>query len=127
MLDELLKQEEQGYFMYGICLPYKWALDWETANNTMLPKKFHNVMCDDVFTSDTNPHYRIHTLFNGVNGKHIIMGREIEKSPDHLDHNGIMRRIIQVPELNSFEIDYLKGLIKKHFGVEGDYHYYYIK
>ena len=84
-------------------------------------------MHDDVFTSDTNPHYRLYALFNGVNGKYIIMGKEVDKTEDHLDHDGIIRRIIQVPELNSFEIDYLKCLIKKHFGVEGDYHYYYIK
>ena len=33
---------------------------------------------------------------------------------------------IEVPELDSFEKDYIKNLVKHHFDVTGEYHYYFV-
>jgi len=89
--------------MYGILVSYDRYTEWEAGTG----RKFPVGVYGDIFC-----------LFNGKDGKFVIVGRKI-KVANH-------ESPILVPELVESEEIEVRGLVLKHFGFEGEFHYYFI-
>ena len=85
------------YFMYGILVPYDKFKDWNLDAND-----------DD-----------ISCIFNGRDGKFLIIGKILEKTNDD---NPII-----IPELEDIEKYIIEKSVQEQFGLEGDFHYYFVK
>jgi hypothetical protein len=92
------------YFMYGILIPHDRYEEWENGTGRKFPVGIYG----DIFC-----------LFDSRDGKFVIVGKKIRatnyESP------------ILVPELTETEENDIKLSVKKHFGIEGDFHYYFVK
>ena len=92
------------YFMYGTIVSYKAYLDLRT-------------MCvvDDIF----EPNNDIQGIFTGRDAEFIIVGKVLETKENNGDAH-------VVPELNDAEINIVRGLIKMKYGIQGEFHYYFV-
>ena len=92
------------YFMYGILVLYDTYLETRTMNTV-----------DDVLNGDDD----IQGIFTARNGDFMIIGKRMNisnaKSP------------IRVPELTELEVFEIENTMKKKFGLEGEFYYYFIK
>lgn len=91
------------YFMYGILIPYDKYKKWEDGTGRKFPVGTYG----DIFC-----------LFNGRDGKYVIVGKKIKASNSESP--------ILVPELTYREEDEIKLSVKNHFGFEGVFHYYFV-
>jgi hypothetical protein len=112
------------YFMYGIYLPFKWYEEWELNNKISFHKTYEKFMNEDIFIDNENIDENIYCLFDGRDGRFIIIGRVLDKSNDN-EMLGTDEPI-KIPELSNFEILYIKSLVKKNFNVDGEFHYYFV-
>lgn len=110
--------------MYGICLPFEWHIEWEKAENKDFYETYEAFMNDDIFIDNSSNNKKIYCLFDGRDGRFIIIGRILNRSDDDevLGDN----KPIVVPNLNDFEKHYIENLVNKHFGVVGEFHYYFV-
>ncbi len=90
------------YFMYGISVPYKDYKDW-----------------------NLNPNEDIFCLFDSRDGKYIIIGRVLEQTNTDKPYLGYKEPFI-VPELEEIDKLIIKNSVKQEFGLEGEFHYYFI-
>jgi hypothetical protein len=101
------------YFMYGISVPYNWYKEWETKTGRSFPVGVYgNIFC----------------LFNGRDGRYIIIGKVLERT-DIEDNNpsymGFKEPLI-VPELEEVDKIIIQNSVKEQFGLEGEFHYYFV-
>lgn len=99
------KNNEQ-YFMYGVMVSYQSYLDMKTL-----------YVVDDVFKCDEG----IQGIFTGRGGDFMIIGQVLKT----IEAND--REAHVVPELNEANMSIIRGLVKKKYGYEGEFHYYFIK
>ena len=83
------------YFMYGILVPYDKFKNWNLD------------AIDD-----------ISCIFNGRDGKFLIIGKILEKTNDD---NPII-----IPELEEVDKIIIQNSVKEQFGLEGESHYYFV-
>lgn len=106
------------YFIYGINLPYEWYVNWEKNHTCSFEDIYKNFITENIYVDDYSTNENLNCLFNGRDGEFLIIGRILEKVNDD--------KPIEIPMLNDFEIQYIKELVKKHFNVDGEFHYYYV-
>lgn len=101
------------YFMYGISVPYNRYKEWEERTGRCFPVGVYgNIFC----------------LFNGRDGRYIIIGKVLERT-DTDDNNpsymGYKEPLI-VPELEEVDKIIIQNSVKEHFDLEGEFHYYFV-
>lgn len=89
--------------MYGILIPYDKYKEWENGTGRKFPVGTYG----DIFC-----------LFNGRDGKYVIVGKKIRASNSESP--------ILVPELTAFEEYEIRLSVLDKFGFEGDFHYYFV-
>ena len=100
------------YFVYGILVPYNWYKEWEEKNH----RNFHSAFADYIGFNAEND---IACLFDNRDEKFIIIGKILEKVNND---NPII-----IPELDDINMELIRYSIKSIFGLEGDFHYYFVK
>lgn len=93
------------YFMYGILVSYNTYLEIN-VNKTV----------EDVLKGDDG----IQGIFTGRNGDFMIIGKVLGTVGDHNEP-------YVVPEIDINEQGEIEGSVYAQFGLEGEFHYYFIK
>ena len=106
------------YFMYGILVPYNWYRKWEQGTGRSFHAVFADFMNDDVDTDD------ISCLFDGRDGRFIIIGKVLERSAD--DEYLGSDQPIRVPEFDEIDKIGIRESVKKNFDLEGQFHFYFV-
>lgn len=107
------------YFIYGISLPVATLQTWERQKGFNFNEVYIEFVNEDAFINSSVEDAGSYCLFNTRDGKFIILGRKIDvHESDESPYKFI--------ELNDFEKDYIKNHVKKHFGIEGEYNYYFV-
>lgn len=98
------------YFMYGILVPYKKYKKWEEGTGRKFPVGIYgNIFC----------------LFDGRDGKYVIIGRVLDKTNNDKPYLGAREPLI-VPELEKADEFIIQNSVKEEFDIEGEFHYYFI-
>jgi hypothetical protein len=98
------------YFMYGIAIPYKRYKEWEEGTGRKFPVGIYgNIFC----------------MFDGRDGKYIIIGRVLDKTTADKPYLGAKEPLI-VPELSKADEAIIKIEVYHDFNIEGEFHYYFI-
>jgi len=114
------------WFMWGIKVPYEWHDEWEKKN----PDKgefypyFESFMDDSAFTSGVNHKEGIFCLFDGRDGKYIIIGRVFQKTRDG-DLLG-EQKPFSPPKLTELEKELIQTSVMRNFGLEGAFDYWFV-
>jgi len=107
------------YFIYGIPLPVETLQSLEVQNNFDFNDAYVEFVNEDAFVNSSVEEANSYCLFNTRDGKFIILGRKIDvHESDESPY--------KFTELNDFEKDYIRNHVKKHFGIEGEYNYYFV-
>ncbi len=113
------------YFMYGIHMPYDWHKEWEGKTGKDFHNTFEEFMKDNAFNTNISHKDGIFCLFDGRDGRFIIIGRVLAKTTDE-DPFIASDEPYKVPQLLPIEEDGIKARVKKYFGLEGEFNYYFI-
>jgi hypothetical protein len=114
------------YFIYGTLLPYKWHREWERITGKNFCDTYEKFMTDNAFTTEIKHIDGIMCLFDGRDGKYIIIGRVLKKTDDN---NRYMAsgKPIEVPLLRPEEEEKVMDSVVKHFGVNDvGFGYYFV-
>lgn len=103
-----------NYIMYGISIPYSWHKEWELKTG----KDFHNTF--DEYLNNNNKD-GIFCCFDGRDGKHLIIGKILNKLDDYNNTYPI-----EVQELNNIEKKIIESNVNKFFGLDGNFCYYFV-
>jgi hypothetical protein len=95
------------YFMYGILISYHTYLEIDTK---------HTQTIDDILRGDDG----IQGIFTGRDGDFIIIGKILGTVDEYTE-------TYVVPEIDVNEQGEIEGSVFAQFGLEGDFHYYFIK
>lgn len=96
--------------MYGISVPYNRYKEWEAGTGRKFPVGIYgNIFC----------------LFDGRDGKYIIIGRVLESNFYDKPYLGIQEPLV-VPELDEVDKIIIRNSVKEQFDIEGEFHYYFI-
>ncbi len=108
------------YLMYGISLPFEFSKEWESKNEGKdFYETFEGFMNDSSFNKKINHKDGIFCLFDGMNGKFLIIGRVIEKGSD--DEPFIADgKPICFTEPTPIEKEFIANSIERNFGVTGE-------
>jgi hypothetical protein len=113
------------YFMYGILVPYEWHVEWEEKTGKDFYETFYEFMHDNSFTTEVEHKEGIFCLFDGRDGRHIIIGRVLEKSCNDEPFLG-NEKPIKVPELDDIEKMMIETNVERYFNLKGNFHYYFV-
>lgn len=116
--------QQNQYFMYGVLLPYAWHREWEAKTGKYFQETFQEFMDDNANESGINHTDGIFCLFDGRDGRFIIIGRVLEKSSSDQPFLG-SGQPIQVPLLRPEEEERIEDSIYKHFGIDDALYTYY--
>jgi len=116
------------YLMYGVAYPYQFVKDWEQKNEKDFYDTFERFMDDNAFNKKTNHVDGIFCLFDGMNGKYIVIGRVLDKGSDDepfIADNGAPLAFSNMSEL---ENEFIENSIERNFGisVKGELKHYII-
>lgn len=119
------------YLMYGIALPYTFAEEWEKAQ----PKEdnkhpdfythFEGFIQDSAFNDKIVHKEGIFCLFDGRDGRCIIIGRVIARTSDHgflADEGPPLTMKAPTP----LEQELLAASIERNFGVTGEMQFHFV-
>ena len=95
----------KGYFMYGIVLSYEKYLEADTGNTI------------EEFLINT---HKVQGVFTGRDNKFVIVGVVLKEVTETTPEPH------EVPVMNVWEEAVVAEDVKQEFGVNGDFHYYYI-
>jgi len=101
-----MTKQTNKYFIYGIIISYTTFLDTNT----------HETL-EEILSEESD----IQGIFTGRNGDFLIIGKVLE-TDETKDNEPLI-----VPELAEIDILMTKFLIKKRYGFEGEFHYYFVK
>ncbi len=114
------------YLMYGILLPYSFHKEWEKENNDDFYEKFEEFIEDSSYDSKVNHVEGIHCLFDGRDGRFIIIGRVIAKSKDGELLGCETAITIMDDKFTELEKELLSTSIKRNFGITGVLKYHFV-
>ena len=103
--------------MYGISVPYDWHKEWENKSG----KDFHDTF--EEFMNENNEN--IHCLFDGRDGRFLIIGKILEKTEGKQRLLGDEQPLV-VPKLTKWDKNTIEKSVKKHFGLTGDFNFYFV-
>jgi hypothetical protein len=103
-------ERQNQYFMYGISVPYNRYKEWEAGTGRKFPVGVYgNIFC----------------LFDGRDGKYIIIGRVLESNFYDKPELGSQEPLV-IPELEEVDKIIIRNSVKEQFDIEGEFHYYFI-
>jgi hypothetical protein len=107
------------YLFYGVMKPFEYVKQWEKDNNKDFYDTFEGFMDDSAFKKTVTHNDGIFCLFDGMNGKYIIIGRVLEKGSDDEPFiaNGKPMSFDTFPEVEHFAIF---ESIEKNFGISDE-------
>ncbi len=105
------------YLMYGVCKPFEFKKEWEKENGKDFYDTFESFMDDNAFNKKINHKDGIFCLYDGMNGKYIIIGRVLEKGSDDEPFvaNGKPTSFTEPSEL---EKEFISNSIERNFGIK---------
>ena len=113
------------YFMYGIAVPYKWHKEWEKETGKNFHDTFEEFMYDSAFSAEIKHKDGIFCLFDGRDGKYIIIGNVLYKTDNDNPFLGDSEPL-KVPEIGEYERAMIEINVERYFGLKGDFHYYFV-
>ena len=113
------------YFMYGISVPYNWHKEWEEKTGKDFHDTFEEFMKESTDNRIVYNKEGIFCLFDGRDGRFIIIGQVLLKSDNENPFLG-NEEPISVPEFDEIDKIFIEASVKEHFGLEGDFHYYFV-
>jgi hypothetical protein len=119
-----MSTQKNQYFMYGVLLPYKWHREWEAKTGKYFQETFQEFMDDNSNETGINQIDGIFCLFDGRDGKFIIIGRVLNKSSNEQPFLGDGRPI-EVPLLRPEEEEEVMNSVIKHFDIDDPHFTYY--
>jgi hypothetical protein len=111
--------------MYGIAMPYEWHKEWEEKNGKDFHETFNEFMFDTAFSTQVDHKEGIFCLFDGRDGRYIIIGNVLYKSDNEIPFLG-NDKPIQVPEIDELEKVMIQTNVERYFGLTGKFHYYFV-
>lgn len=111
--------------MYGLLKPYNWRKEWERKTGKDFYDTFEEFMQDSAYDTVINHKDGIFCLFDGRDGRYIIIGKVLEKTENDFPFLGSEEPII-VPEIEIADQAEIEDSVYRHFRVEGDFHYYFV-
>lgn len=102
--------------MYGVSVPYDWHKEWEQRTGKEFYETFESFMDDSAFTSEIKHKDGIFCLFDGRDGRCIIIGRVLEKSGDG-DYIGCGSPLELPVKLTDMERELIGASIERNFGL----------
>lgn len=113
------------YLMWGIKMPYEWQEDFKDDDGAVdFSERFEEFMDDSAFSDDVKHKDGIFCLFDGTDGKYIILGRVLMKAKDgSLLASG---NPITMPELTDLEKEFIRISVHRNFGVTGEFNYWFV-
>lgn len=105
------------YFIYGISVPYNWHKEWENNTGNDFHETFEEFMEDN--------HENVHCLFDGRDGRYLIIGKILEKTDKRQRLLGDDEPLV-VPEISRRDKEKIKKNVKKYFGLTGEYNFYFV-
>lgn len=113
------------YFMYGILVPYDWYKEWEKKSGKDFHDTFNEFMNDNAYDTIIKHKDGIFCLFNGRDGRYIIIGKVLEKTEDDDPFLGNGNPLV-VPEIEIADKAEIENAVYRYFELEGDFHYYFV-
>ena len=105
------------YLMYGISKPFQFVKDWEKETGKDFYETFEDYMDDSAFKKDIHHKDGIFCLFDGMNGKYIIIGRVLYKGTD--DEPFVADgKPLSFTEPTDLEKELISNSIERVFGVK---------
>ena len=113
------------YFMYGIAVPYEWHREWEDKTGKDFHETFEEFMSDSAFSAEIKHKDGIFCLFDGRDGRYIIIGNVLNKTDNQNPFLGDDKPL-KVPEIGEYERAMIEVNVERYFGLKGDFHYYFV-
>jgi len=113
------------YFMYGTLVPFSWHREWETKTGKDFYATFEKYIEDKAYDELTRHKDGIFCLFNGRDGKFIIIGRLLKKSCDENPFLGD-NEPLKIPTLEEHEKIIIEDAVYRHFDLQGEFNYYFV-
>jgi len=120
-----MSTQTNQYFMYGLLMSAGWCKEWEKENNKNFYDTFEEFMKDNAYDTIVKHKDGIFCLFDGRDGRYIIIGKVLRKSEDDYPFLGSGEPVV-VPEIEMADQAEIEDSVYRHFGVEGDFHYYFV-
>lgn len=113
------------YVMYGISVPFEWHYEWEAENGKDFYDTFEKFMQDSAFNLDVTHSDGIFCLFDGRDGRFIIIGKVLKKSDDDEPFIG-SEEPIKIDEISNTEKLIIQSKVLEYFGLKGEFNYYFV-
>lgn len=114
-----MSTQTNQFLMWGIKKPYSWHKQWEKETGKEFNETFESFEEDSAFESTVNHKEGIFYLFDGCNGKYIIIGRVLAKARDG-EFLGDDEPIMLHPP-TKLEKEFIRNAVVKNFGIDGDF------
>lgn len=111
--------------MYGILKPYSWRKEWEKKTGKDFYNTFEDFMEDNAYDNIIRHTDGIFCLFDGRDGRYIIIGRVLAKTSDDFPFLGSDEPLM-VPDMEDDEKMIIEDSVFTYFGLEGDFHFYFV-
>ena len=114
------------YLMYGILKDFEWSKEWEKETGKDFYETFEDFMDDSAFNKKITHKDGIFCLFDGMNGKYIIIGRVLDKGSDDDPLIGSSGIPISFEPLSELEDEFISNSIERNFGITGKLKHYVV-
>jgi hypothetical protein len=112
------------YFMYGILVPFTWYKEWEKETGKDFHETFEKYLEESHDNRLVYNEEGIFCLFDGRDGRFIIIGQVLLKSnDDDLLGND---EPISIPKFDIVDELLIQASIEEHFGLKGEFNYYFV-
>lgn len=109
--------QSNQYLIYGICKPGSWRKEWEKETGNDFYATFESFMDDSAFNKKINHKDGIFCLYDGMNGKYVIIGRVLAKGSDEEPFIAYGEPI-SFTEPTELEKELISNSIERNFGIK---------
>lgn len=105
------------YLFFGVKKDFNWSKEWEKETGKDFYETFEDFMDDSAFKKDIHHKDGIFCLYDGMNGKYIIIGRVLAKGCD--DEPCIAdNEPMCFTEPTPLEKEFISNSIERNFGIK---------
>ena len=113
------------YLIIGVKKDFNWSKEWEKETGKDFYDTFEGFMDDSAFKKEINHKDGIFCLYDGMNGKYIIIGRVLAKGCD--DYPFIADgEPMCFTQLSVLETELIENSIQRNFGIKEDLRHWLI-
>lgn len=119
-----MSTQTNQYLIYGVRKPFEWSEEWEAREGRDFYDTFESFMEDSAFSKEVTHKDGIFCIFDGRDGRFILIGRVICKSQD----GGLLAEDgpLSLPDFTSLEVELLKDSIERNFGIREPLNFYFV-